>query len=502
MIRFSYYFYSLINFVTSGYLPLIIKRRFLHFQKTSMSLETTIRDNKISFESNRFKYFHSPQEIYNVSKDFNIKFREMFTLKSSIKCHCISDLHADTEKTQVWIKNNCFCADDKSSFNILILPGDVCSELDRLETVFKILVERYDLVCYVPGNHEAWRRGTTAGGSATKPELRGESRMASNSIEKLKEVLKCARKCGVCVGPVRVKCENEHENENTPTSVVIFPLYSWYHSGWDTEPDLTHPDFLAVEDALPFHRKWGDFSLCTWPEELVTHNSFASINRNSDSTNLAETFGLLNEPFLFPLSASKTSEIQNVHQENIFGSPFIKENETIISFSHFLPKQELCPEKRFLLEPMLSRVIGSVPLDEQIQRLKPHVHLFGHTHIPIDMELNDIRYIQWPLGYARESELQCAPVFKSRPLVIFDSAIGTGKTGIPPNLPSLDSSWSRYYSRHARAPDIVNDLAPWVIARLEKFSGFVYTKSKREAAELSSKEFLEEEVVAEELLLH
>jgi hypothetical protein len=31
----------------------------------------------------------------------------------------------------------------------------------------------------------------------------------------------------------------------------------------------------------------------------------------------------------------------------------------VISFSHFLPRQELCPEKRFLIEPNLTKVCSS-----------------------------------------------------------------------------------------------------------------------------------------------
>jgi len=38
--------------------------------------------------------------------------------------------------------------------------------------------------------------------------------------------------------------------------VFIMPIQSWYHSGWDKEPDLTNPDFLAVEKVMPFSRKW------------------------------------------------------------------------------------------------------------------------------------------------------------------------------------------------------------------------------------------------------
>jgi len=32
----------------------------------------------------------------------------------------------------------------------------------------------------------------------------------------------------------------------------------------------------------------------------------------------------------------------------------------VISFSHFLPRQELCPEKRFLIEPNLTKVCSGM----------------------------------------------------------------------------------------------------------------------------------------------
>ena len=121
--------------------------------------------------------------------------------RKAIKCYCISDLHADTTKNQQWVEDNC-CrlttkvtihnqsgvvdgSDDDSmnnnedivndnkggvvnnnhdddAYTVIILPGDVGSEVDRIEMVFKHLVNNYDAVCYVPGNHEAWRRGILA----------------------------------------------------------------------------------------------------------------------------------------------------------------------------------------------------------------------------------------------------------------------------------------------------------------------------------------------------
>ena len=143
-------------------------------------------------------------------------------------------------------------------------------------------------------------------------------------------------------------------------------------------------------------------------------------------------------------------------------SDLVHENDTVISFSHYLPRQELCPEKRFLLEPLLSRVIGSVPLENQIRRLRPNLHLFGHTHIPVDLEVDGIRYLQWPLGYTRESEKQCESIVNKGPMLVYDSRLN----GIPAERPSLDSIWSKYYSQNKRDPAIVDQLSSWLLSRL------------------------------------
>lgn len=372
-----------------------------------------------------------------------------------IKCYSISDLHADSEKNQLWVQQNCVrSADDENAFTVLILPGDVGSEMDSLRRVFKFLTSCYDAVVFVPGNHEAWRCGIASGGSASIPDERADERLAPDSVVKLTEILLMAKGCGVFVGPLRVYTYNKMDISVSPfeistseqteilrvdksdtsreshglrfppdsSSVTIFPLYSWYHSSWDTEPGIEHPDFLDVEEAIPFQRKWGDFSLCSWPNELESQSNFCSIDGNS--TVLAESFAAVNEPFLHPIRTTvlpKSYELDEVissssalpdsddsafknldsADSSLSGSCIAGEHDTVISFSHFLPRQELCPEKRFLLEPFLTRVIGSDFLERQIRRLKPDLHLFGHTHIPIDLELEGIRYVQWPKGYAR-----------------------------------------------------------------------------------------------------
>ncbi|MEW5298995.1 MAG: hypothetical protein WDW36_002056 [Sanguina aurantia] len=78
----------------------------------------------------------------------------------------------------------------------------------------------------------------------------------------------------------------------------------------------------------------------------------------------------------------------------------------VLSFSHFLPRLELLPEKRFLMFPNLAKAVGSSPLNTRVQQLtavaSSHVHVFGHTHFAWDTTLDGVRYLQAPLCYPTE----------------------------------------------------------------------------------------------------
>ncbi len=65
--------------------------------------------------------------------------------------------------------------------------------------------------------------------------------------------------------------------------------------------------------------------------------------------------------------------------------------------------------------------------------------------------------------------MQCAPIFSSGPLLVFDSSLGQGAAGIPQDIPSQHTTWSKHYRSGARDSSKVNDLAPWVRKRLQLF---------------------------------
>lgn len=140
--------------------------------------------------------------------------------------------------------------------------------------------------------------------------------------------------------------------------------------------------FSFESQLLPFDKKWSDFRMCSWSMGKEVEPLKISTIGNG-STELAEYFAKLNEPYL-PLPSNALSEknpipIQlpaeqtpaEVKEKTVIG----RQEAVVVTYSHFLPRQELCPEKKYLLEPQMSKVIGSKFLEEQIRRVQPQLHI-------------------------------------------------------------------------------------------------------------------------------
>jgi hypothetical protein len=155
------------------------------------------------------------------------------------------------------------------------------------------------------------------------------------SCDKMRHLGKLCDAMGVHTGPAVI---------HTPRGrkLLIAPLLSWYHASWDTRPDPPTEtlDSLCRERGAMSER-WMDFHLCKWPLKLVRRQDFVSTT--TASTALADAFSALNEPlFAHPLASGEGR----------------KQEDVVISFSHFVPRQELCPEKHQLNDPMLPKVRG------------------------------------------------------------------------------------------------------------------------------------------------
>ena len=114
----------------------------------------------------------------------------------------------------------------------------------------------------------------------------------------------------------------------------------------------------------------------------------------------------------------------------------------VVSLSHFVPRQELLPEKRALWQPNLHKVSGSLPLERQLRQLMPDLHVFGHTHLNMDATIDGVRYVQWPLGTPRERKSQTSESDLGM-LCVYDGADGG-------EAPQVWTHWGRHYEEYER----------------------------------------------------
>lgn len=206
----------------------------------------------------------------------------------------------------------------------------------------------------------------------------------------------------------------------------IIPLFSWYHESFDKEKDITGYRIPSLEMACK------DFHACNWPNGLSNGDTSLSLYFDAQNDNQIEMI----------------QEIQ-------------KTCDHIISFSHFVPRQELCPEKRMLFYPKLPKIIGSDPLEDRIRSIHGDMgrkdasscHVFGHTHFCWDAVVDGIRYVQAPLAYPRERKRRMNGGENWLPFCLYADKKFTDKLN--------PCFWSDYYSVNPRTPHDTK-LAPWV----------------------------------------
>ena len=147
----------------------------------------------------------------------------------------------------------------------------------------------------------------------------------------------------------------------------------------------------------------------------------------------------------------------------------------LVTFSHFVPRPELVPEKRYLFVPALAKAVGSTFLERRVASLKPDVHVFGHTHFGWDATLDGTRYVQACLAYPRERRDRLTTV-----AAVCCPADAPDRDTCPPCtpfpvapaplllreggafLPRYRCGWSAFYDVNPRRPDLTHMLPPYV----------------------------------------
>jgi predicted phosphodiesterase len=164
-----------------------------------------------------------------------------------------------------------------------------------------------------------------------------------DSIEKFEVVRETAIEQGVHVDPYR------------RGGLVIAPLLGWYDYSFG-EPD----DFLLGA--------WVDYRACRWPEgyDDVAVTRFFT-NRN-------------------PVASPETDGA-----------------DKIITFSHFLPRIDLMPDRIPSRHRKIYPVLGSTILDKQLRQWGSSMHVYGHSHVNRHITVDGVTYINNAFGYPSEA---------------------------------------------------------------------------------------------------
>ncbi|KAL9437775.1 hypothetical protein AB3S75_023611 [Citrus x aurantiifolia] len=317
------------------------------------------------------------------------------TSASGLRVFVLSDLHTDYSENMTWVK--CLST-TRHKKDVLLVAGDVAEKYDDFVLTMSLLKDRFQRVLFVPGNHDLW--------------CRGEENDFPDSLEKLNKLLDACRGLGVEINPVVID------------GLGIIPLFSWYHESFDREKDISGIRILPLEMACR------DFHACKWPGDLSSRDASLSLYFDAMNENNQEVI----------------NEIQRTCDQ-------------IITFSHFVPRQDLCPEKRMLFYPNLPKIIGSDFLELRIRSIHGAMgstsacHVFGHTHFSWDAVLDGIRYVQAPLAYPRERKRRMNGGENQLPYCVYSDGKFADKLS--------HCYWSDYYATNPRSPDIT-ELAPWV----------------------------------------
>jgi hypothetical protein len=80
-------------------------------------------------------------------------------------------------------------------------------------------------------------------------------------------------------------------------------------------------------------------------------------------------------------------------------------NNTVISFSHFLPRIDVMPDFIPPQHRILYPVLGTDSLEQQIRQIRSDIHVYGHSHVNRKIKIDGITYINNAYGYPSETRI-------------------------------------------------------------------------------------------------
>jgi predicted phosphodiesterase len=175
--------------------------------------------------------------------------------------------------------------------------------------------------------------------------IRDERRI--NSLEKFQRVRAIVEQCGASID---VFCKD---------NISIVPLLGWY-------------DYSFGAPGEELERIWMDYNACRWPAGWDPCDITAYfLNMNCCAR---------------PPAGNMT-----------------------ISFSHFLPRIDLMPWYIPLNRRILYPVLGTTLLETQVRELGSAIHIYGHSHVNRNVNVDGTVYINNAFGYPHEAHIadQC-----------------------------------------------------------------------------------------------
>ncbi|WP_375412432.1 metallophosphoesterase [uncultured Bradyrhizobium sp.] len=170
-----------------------------------------------------------------------------------------------------------------------------------------------------------------------------------DSLDKFHRVCEVAGQSGVSMAPY-------HHRD-----VSIVPLLGWY-------------DFSFGLPDADLQRSWMDFRACRWPGSW--------------------TVGDVTSHFL---------QMNGYRRRD--------DTETIISFSHFMPRIDLMPQSVSEQTRRLFPVLGSERLQLQVQQLRSVIHVYGHSHLNRREQRGGTLYVNNAYGYPSETRIAAKTLY-------------------------------------------------------------------------------------------
>ena len=137
--------------------------------------------------------------------------------------------------------------------------------------------------------------------------------------------------------------------------VSIVPLLGWY-------------DYSFGQPSRELLTRWMDYVACRWPSHFSVPDVAAHFTGLNDTSSVAA-------------------------------------GRHVITFSHFLPRIDVMPAQIPQDKRIVYPVLGATRLDEQLRRLRPRMHVYGHSHVNRRVQIDGVTYVNNAFGYPHETRI-------------------------------------------------------------------------------------------------